>query len=163
MENSTDKKTHGGEEQLDSSLVHREDELEIVLLHPDAKKPCYMTPGAAAADVSSCEEYTIEPGGRVKVDLGMAFKIPKGYYIEIVPRSSQLPKYGLISPVGKIDSDYTGRVFYPVANISNETVTIKKGERVAQVQYFKLGARPKAFDQLLLERDQNGFGGTGRI
>ena len=151
MENLIGRRIRGGEKHL-----------KVFLVHKNARVPCYMTAEAAAADVYSCEKYSIKPGESIKVNLGIAFKIPKGYCLKITPRSSQLVKYGLISPLGLIDSDFTGTVSYPVANIGKEEATIEIGDRVGQIEFCKLERKPRCFMQLKKERDQNGFGGTGR-
>ena len=151
MENLIGRRIRGGEKHL-----------KVFLVHKNARVPCYMTAEAAAADVYSCEHYVIKPGESVKVNLGISFDIPKGYCLKLTPRSSQLINFGLISPLGLIDSDYKGIVSYPVANVGIKEAVIEIGDRVGQIEFCKLEERPLCFNQKTKERDQNGFGGTGR-
>lgn len=142
------------------------DDVEITLYNDDigvGKVPKYMTKEAACADVFAANTYVIKPREAVKVDLGFSLRIPSGYCIKITPRSSQLVKYKLVSPLGVIDSDYTGRISYPVYNGGSEEVTICKGERVGQIEFCKLEARPSVFETCDEERNPEGFGTTGRM
>lgn len=123
--------------------------------------PVYKTEGAACADVALPHDVAICPGERVKVNLQIAFDIPKGWQIKMYPRSSLLIKYGLIQPTSIIDSDYHGDVHVPMYNPTNETIILRKGDRVAQIEPQKV-YDCKSWEHQYEERNQQGFGGTGR-
>ena len=145
--------------------------LKTRLLSVTAKMPCFMTKGAACADMFLPADVTIPPmdinkslkDNIVKVPLDVSFDIPSGFKIVMYPRSSLLIKRGLIQPVSIIDEDYHGNVHAPLVNITNEPIELKAGERLVQIE-LQL-AMPKGicdWDAVESERDQNGFGGTGK-
>ena len=145
--------------------------LKTRLLSVTAKMPCFMTKGAACADMFLPADVTIPPmdinkslkDNIVKVPLDVSFDIPSGFKIVMYPRSSLLIKRGLIQPVSIIDEDYHGNVHAPLVNITNEPIELKAGERLVQIE-LQL-ATPKGicdWDAVESERDQNGFGGTGK-
>ena len=130
-----------------------------------------MTKGAACADMFLPTDVTIPPmdiskslkDNIIKVPLDVSFDIPSGFKIVMYPRSSLLIKRGLIQPVSIIDEDYHGNVHAPLVNITNEPIELKAGERLVQIE-LQL-AMPKGicdWDAVESERDQNGFGGTGK-
>lgn len=130
-----------------------------------------MTKGAACADMFLPADVTIPPmdiskslkDNIIKVPLDVSFDIPSGFKIVMYPRSSLLIKRGLIQPVSIIDEDYHGNVHAPLVNITNEPIELKAGERLVQIE-LQL-AMPKGicdWDAVESERDQNGFGGTGK-
>ena len=123
--------------------------------------PAYQTAEAAAADVAVPMPVVIPPHKTIKVDLLLSFGIEEGYQIMMFPRSSLLVKKGIIQPVSIIDSDYTGHVHVPLHNLTNEPIYLDKGERVAQIQVMPV-YNCTTFNHLNKERDQNGFGGTGK-
>lgn len=97
--------------------------------------PVYKTKGAACADIAVPEEVTVPAGKTIMVDLWVSFEIPAGYKIVMYPRSSLLVKRGIMQPVSIIDSDYSGqRVHAVLHNVTDSDVTLKAGERVAQIE-----------------------------
>lgn len=132
-------------------------------LVPKGIKPVYKTVGAAAADCAIPEVVTIPPHTTELIDLWIGFEIPKGYCIKMYPRSSLLVKRGLMQPVSIIDQDFSGNsVYAPVHNMTNEPVTLEKGERICQVMLEPVYDITDC-DHEKNERDSKGFGGSGRI
>lgn len=134
----------------------------------DIEMPSYATDGAAGADVRSAENgpLTIEPGRRAAVATGMVFEIPRGWEIQVRPRSGLAWRQGLtvVNAPGTIDSDYRGEVKILVVNLGSETVVIERGDRVAQLilsPVTRAGFR-EADDLSETERSAGGFGSTGR-
>ncbi|AYK07754.1 dUTP diphosphatase [Brevibacillus laterosporus] len=86
--------------------------VKIKRLHPDAVIPQYATTGSAGFDLVAVEETIIEPGETVKIPLGLAFEVPRGYEMQIRPRSgvSLHTKLRQSNSIGTIDSDYRGEV-----------------------------------------------------
>lgn len=134
--------------------------IEMDQLGNVGKWPAYQTAEAAAADVAVPTPVVIPPHETVKVDLLLSFGIKEGYQIMMFPRSSLLVKKGIMQPVSIIDSDYTGHVHVPLHNLTNETVYLDKGERVAQIQVMPV-YNCTSFEHLNKERGQEGFGTTG--
>lgn len=123
-------------------------------------KPCFQTEGAACADVAIPYDVIIGAGEAVKVDLLLSFNIPAGYKIVMYPRSSLLIKQKLLSPVSIIDSDYHGHVHVPLLNISDDTIYLNEGLRVAQIECIPAMAHV-CWEFANKQRGQEGFGTTG--
>lgn len=61
-------------------------------------------------DLRAAEDVFIPEGEDKVISLGVAIELPKGYYAEVVPRSSLFKNFGLIlvNSVGIIDETYCG-------------------------------------------------------
>ncbi len=127
--------------------------------------PAYATSGAAGMDVVSAEDVTIAPGARHPVATGFAMAIPRGYEIQVRPRSGLAFKHGITVPntPGTIDSDYRGELKVLLINHGTEEFTIARGDRVAQLVLAPVTqASWKVVDELdATERGEGGFGSTG--
>ncbi|BAD65381.1 deoxyuridine 5'-triphosphate nucleotidohydrolase [Shouchella clausii KSM-K16] len=163
--------------------------VKVKLLNENAVMPTYGSEGAAGFDLYAAEDVIIEPGQTKKVPLGLAFELPPGYVLYIMPRSGISYETKLRQPnsVGVIDSDYRGEVAMMFDNISQDTWSnaakgvdgmpdhsttdkyesgsyiIRKGDRVCQGVIQKL---PKIelvqVDRLSeTKRGAGGFGSTG--
>ena len=128
--------------------------------------PCYATDGAAGLDIVAAEDVTLAPGQRHAVATGFAIAIPRGYEVQVRPRSGLALKHGItcLNTPGTIDSDYRGEVKVILANLDSEPFEVRRGERIAQlVPSSVLKARFCEVDQLSeTERGAGGFGSTGR-
>jgi dUTP pyrophosphatase len=128
--------------------------------------PCYATDGAAGLDIVAAEDVTLAPGQRHAVATGFAIAIPRGYEVQVRPRSGLALKHGItcLNTPGTIDSDYRGEVKVILANLGSEPFEVRRGERIAQlVPSSVLKARFCEVDQLSeTERGAGGFGSTGR-
>ena len=95
----------------------------------------YATSGSAAVDIRCAEDYEIKPYVNQKIRTGLYLSLPDNYCMKVFPRSGLSAKTNLIfkNTIGIIDSDYRGReLFVMWYNLGTETVTFKKGDRVAQ-------------------------------
>jgi dUTP pyrophosphatase len=99
--------------------------------------PAYATQGSAGADLAAAVEapLVLPPGGRALVPTGIALALPAGYEAQVRPRSGLALRHGLtvLNAPGTIDSDYRGEIGVILANLGSETVTIARGERIAQL------------------------------
>lgn len=136
--------------------------VETTLIRDNAKLPVYMTAGAAGADVALPIVARIEPHQTVKVPLGISLDIPAGMYVEMVPRSSLLVKYGLLSPTSIIDSDYTGEIHAVLYNTTSKPIKLDFGTRVVQLLLHERN-KVTSWCNKNIQRDQSGFGGTGDV
>jgi dUTP pyrophosphatase len=91
--------------------------------------------------------------------------IPVGYEIQVRPRSGLAVKHGLSLPntPGTIDADYRGEVKIAMINLGAEPVTIRRGERIAQLVVAPV---VRAALEVVSELDDTtrgsgGFGHTG--
>jgi dUTP pyrophosphatase len=130
--------------------------------------PTYQTALAAGMDLLADldAEVTLESLGRALIPTGLAIELPPGYEAQIRPRSGLAFKLGLtcLNSPGTIDADYRGEVKVLLANLSKESVIVRRGERIAQ-----LVVAPVARAELVLvtslegtARGAGGFGSTGR-
>lgn len=101
--------------------------------------PEYATSGVAAADIRLPEDVEIPPRSTVVVPLRIGFDIPDGWCVKMYPRSSLLPKYGIISPVSIIDRDYSSQEVHAILHNTLDTPKcLQRGDRVLQVMLEKV-------------------------
>ena len=127
--------------------------------------PSYATHGAAGMDVVAAEDFDLEPGQRHAVATGFKVAIPEGYEIQVRPRSGLALKHGITVPntPGTIDSDYRGEVKVLLINLGDESFSVTRGLRIAQiviapVTRAEIEERRHAGATL---RGEGGFGSTG--
>jgi len=136
--------------------------------------PSYETDGAAGADIRASLSASdreaglmIKAGQRVLVPTGLSMEIPKGFEIQVRPRSGLSFKTSLmvVNSPGTIDSDYRGEVKVILGNMGSKDELIAHGERVAQLV---LAPVTQANYQLTTDslsetaRGAGGFGSTGK-
>ena len=127
-----------------------------------------MTPQAAGMDVCAAIEtdQVIAPGERALIPTGLAMAIPKGFEVQVRPRSGLAIKHGIgiINSPGTIDADYRGEVKIGLINLGNTPYTIHRRDRIAQLivqQVYQ--ASITLVDELdKTERNDGGFGHTGK-
>lgn len=131
----------------------------------DLPLPSYATDGAAGLDLRAAASVTIEPGRRARVPTGLAIAIPPGWEGQVRPRSGLAWRHGLtvLNAPGTIDSDYRGEVQVLLVNLGDETVSLERGERIAQLVVAPVGrAEVELVDSLDgTARGAGGFGHTG--
>lgn len=129
--------------------------------------PTYATAHAAGMDLLAAidENITLKPLERKLVPTGLTIALPEGYEAQIRPRSGLAFKNGIsiVNAPGTIDADYRGEVGVLLVNLSNESFTIERGMRIAQMviapytraQWNEVPALPSS------DRGTGGFGSTG--
>lgn len=137
----------------------------------DIGLPTYETDGSAGADVRANfpikdrAGLILEVGARALIPTGFSVAIPKGYEVQVRPRSGLALKHGLTLPnsPGTIDSDYRGPLGVIVLNAGDAPFEIAHGMRIAQLVVAPVIRG--VFDiQTSLEstvRGAGGFGSTG--
>lgn len=128
--------------------------------------PLYHTAGAAAFDFVTREKTVIAPHAIVLVPGNVIVKVPDGYALLILPRSSMPRKKALVFPhsMGLIDQDYHGQqdeIFVQVQNISKSRVTVERGERIAQGLFVKIERANFIEVDSHKSETRGGFGSTG--
>jgi dUTP pyrophosphatase len=133
----------------------------------DLPLPEKATPGSSGVDLRACIDRAVRlpPGGRRLIPTGFAFAIPAGYEGQVRPRSGLAISQGLtmVNTPGTIDSDYRGEVAVVAINLGQAPVTIKRGDRIAQLVIAPVASiRMRAVKALQgTRRGAGGFGHTG--
>lgn len=139
-------------------------EVEIVRVDKNLSLPQYETEGAVAFDLLVKEKTTIEPGAIKLVPTGIIVKIPEGYGLAIIARSSTGRKKGLLVPFGIIDNDYYGpedEIFIQAYNIGKEPIVLQRKDRVAQGMFIKFGKAQWVEKEKAIKKQSRGSGSTG--
>jgi deoxyuridine 5'-triphosphate nucleotidohydrolase len=129
--------------------------------------PTYMSEHAAGADLCAAirEQLTLLPGARALVPTGFSIALPPGYEAQVRPRSGLAIRNGVtcLNAPGTIDADYRGEVHVVLANLGNEPVMIRRGDRIAQIVVAPVSrADFEVVDELPpTVRGDGGFGSTG--
>lgn len=139
----------------------------IKRLDPELPIPAYSKDGDAGADIVSAIDFTLEPGERKLVPTGMAIAMPNGYVCLVHPRSGLAIKHGvsIVNTPGTVDAGYRGELQVILINTDpKETVSFKRGDRIAQLVFQKV---ERAIFEEVSElpesmRGDGGFGSTGR-
>ena len=139
--------------------------LKVKKLSKKAEIPSYQSEGASGMDLHALENVVVNPGDTVLIRTGIAFDIPKGFEVQIRPRSGLSAKTGLIIPnaPGTIDHDFTGEIKVIMRNTSNKFEIIDAGSRIAQAVLAPV-TRAEILEVNELKetkRSNQGFGSTG--
>jgi len=130
----------------------------------DLPLPRRATPGSAGYDLCAAVEGALElrPGERALVPTGFAIAVPEGYEAQVRPRSGLALRHGVVLPnaPGTIDSDYRGEVKVILLNLGDAPVTIRRGDRVAQLVISAV-ARAEWDERVDLDATARGAGGFG--
>lgn len=129
--------------------------------------PSYQTRASAGMDLRAQldEPIRLAPLERAVVGTGLYLELPEGYEAQIRPRSGLAAKQGItvLNSPGTIDADYRGEIGVILANVSNETVTLQHGDRIAQMVISRYQQAEWIEVESLSETDRGsgGFGSTG--
>ena len=140
----------------------------IKKLNPSVQLPIYKTSGASGMDLMACieEPINLEPGKSCLVSTGLSVAFPKGYEIQIRPRSGLAAKNNIsvLNTPGTIDSDYRGELKIILFNHGNKRFVINKNDRVAQMVLTPISKMELEEINELPEsiRGEGGFGSTGK-
>lgn len=142
---------------------------EVVSAYEDAdiNLPQRKTAESAGYDVECAEAVEIQPGEMKLIPTGLKAFMNYDEYLAIHIRSSMAIKRGLmlVNSTGIIDSDYynnednEGHILIAIRNMGHETVTLAKGERVAQGIFSKYLV---ATDDQATGIRTGGIGSTGK-
>jgi dUTP pyrophosphatase len=134
----------------------------------DQPLPAYATSGSSGMDLRAFLDtpLVMEPMERALVPTGLFVELTEGYEIQIRPRSGLAIKQGItcLNTPGTIDADYRGEIKVILINLSKETQTISKGDRIAQMifQQVCLVELQPVLSINETARGASGFGSTGK-
>jgi dUTP pyrophosphatase len=140
--------------------------VKIKRLDPNVELPRYQTDESAAFDLAANENAVIGPKEIKLIKTGLIIEAPHGHFLLIASRSSTPRKKGLIIPqaVGIVDRDYSGpedEILLQVYNITDSTVEVKKGERIAQGMFLPVDHIEWEEVNELRKESRGGYGSTG--
>ena len=137
--------------------------LTICKLCESAKVPSYAHEGDACFDLFAAKHMVLPAKSAAIVPTGLAFAVPDGYALDIRGRSGMAFGLNVAAWHGTVDAGYRGEVRVLLRNYSDNNITIKAGDRIAQA---RLTPSPRVTfevtEQLdITERGIGGFGSSG--
>lgn len=161
-----------------------------VELMEDAKIPSYARLGDAGLDIYSTEEIEIGPGETKLIHTGLKVAIPRGYELQVRPKSgiSLKTKLRVANTPGTIDSGYRDEVCVIIENLEpkiadidydfdergrtvinsivhGKSYTIEKGQKIAQLVLNEIVVanfnKVNSIAEVEGEDRGGGFGSTG--
>jgi dUTP pyrophosphatase len=131
--------------------------------------PAYQSADAAGLDLMAAvgldAPLTIAPGARALIPTGLAVALPAGTEGQVRPRSGLAARHGVtvLNAPGTIDADYRGEIQVILVNSGQESFTVTRGMRIAQLiiaPVLRVTIRATAnLDETT--RGVGGFGSTG--
>lgn len=153
---------------LGISRKNRKDE-ELVVKIKGNFVPEYQTSHSAGCDLCADIKGLIilRPKEFYVIPTGISIELPEGYEAQVRPRSGLASKYGIgiLNSPGTIDADYRGEIKVILFNFGKETVSIKRGDRIAQMVFSRVVrvSFKKVKKLNKTARGSGGFGHTGGI
>ena len=129
--------------------------------------PSYATIDSAGVDLKAFLDKPMElkPMERKIIGTGIKLALPEGFEAQVRPRSGLAAKHGIsiLNSPGTIDSDYRGEIGVILVNLSNQTFTVNRGDRIAQLVLTKYEKINWKIIKELPETNRGigGFGSTG--
>ncbi|HRF56597.1 MAG TPA: dUTP diphosphatase [Campylobacterales bacterium] len=140
--------------------------VSVKIINELAVVPKYQTDEAAGFDLHSVDDKVIKAGERGVIKTGLAVALPKGYELQVRPRSGLALKNGItvLNAPGTIDSDYRGELMVILINTSKNDFFVSSGDRIAQAVIKEVLQADFCVVEELDEtvRGSNGFGSTGK-
>lgn len=127
-------------------------------------------------DLEAADTVLVEPGQQRDISTNIRLHLPETIWAEVRARSS-IAKRHLQIEAGTIDPGYRGPIYALLRNLiqpnsplygpvdrRNDTIQIKKGERVAQIVFHRVCPvwAEEGIVEIDTERGEGGFGSTGR-
>lgn len=139
--------------------------IKITRIDKDLPLPEYKTEGAIGCDLYARETVVVKPKTVGKVPTNVVVGTPKGYMCMLVSRSSTPLRKGLMpaNGFGAGDPDFCGpedEYQYLAYNITDEPVTVQRGERIAQLIFVKV-ERAEWQEANVIGKTRGGLGSTG--
>lgn len=138
------------------------------------KDPEYALKGDSGFDLRAWinnedGKISLKPFERKLIPTGLYFNIPEGTEIQVRPRSGMTLERGLtvLNSPSTIDENYTGEVGIIAINLSQNTIDIENGDKIAQAVLCPVyGSRQTSLVKIetikkRTERGDNGYGHTG--
>jgi dUTP pyrophosphatase len=135
----------------------------------DLPLPAYQSAGAAGLDLTAAvpagAPITLAPGQRANIPTGLSLALPAGTEGQVRPRSGLASRHGItvLNTPGTIDCDYRGELHVIMVNFGQESFSVTRGTRIAQLVIAPVlqvqVLEPKKLSKTM--RGTKGFGSTG--
>jgi len=140
--------------------------MKVRIKSHDWKAINYETPWACAFDLKCIDDITFKAGEFKLVETGLVVETPKGYLLQIQPRSSTFKKHWLMQTnwVWIIDQDYSwdnDTIKFPYINMSWKDQFIEKWTRIWQWVFIKIERAEFEIVDSMDKKDRGGFWTTG--
>ena len=126
--------------------------------------PQYKTIGSSGMDIAAFldNEIFIKPSEKKIIPTGIKLKIPKGYEIQIRPRSGLASNNDItvLNTPGTIDSDYRGEIKVILFNHGKNIFKVENGLRIAQMVLCPV-IEAKLSEVEIIDETERGEGGLG--
>jgi len=138
------------------------DTLKFKKLSANAKTPTKAFESDAGTDLYASESVQFKPGQIRAVSTGISFVLPKHSYGKVSDRSSMSVK-GWRVGAGVIDETYTGECLVVLQNMTNETMSVNAGDKIAQLVVMPVfeTSLEEVVEVPVAGRGKNGFGSSG--
>lgn len=140
--------------------------VQVHRIDPTLPLPQCQTDGSCAFDFVARKNTVVPPRGVALVPGNLIVAVPEGCALLVMPRSSLFRKKSLLIPnsPGLIDRDYCGEhdeICIQVLNLSDEPVTVDRGERIAQGMITRIETATWEEVDRPDGGSRGGFGSTG--
>ena len=129
--------------------------------------PAPASAGSAGLDLRAAIDGEVElaPGRRLLLATGFAVALPAGHEGQVRPRSGLAARHGvtLTNSPGTIDADYRGEILVALVHLGEETVVLRRGDRIAQLVVAPVASVvvEEVAELDPTDRGAGGFGSTG--
>ena len=139
-------------------------ELKVKKLTDTARLPEKAHQGDLGYDVFADEDKWIPYGEYRLISTGISVLNNTYKYGFLIKDRSSIAMKGLFTHAGVIDAGYTGEIKVFFHNVSNTSIKIEKGDKIAQLIPTKvINFEVEEVEELFqTKRGDNGFGSTGR-
>ena len=141
--------------------------VSIKRLSKEVSLPKYETNGSSGMDLAAHinNKINLKPGKSEIIPTGISVAIPKGFEIQIRPRSGLAAKnkISVLNTPGTIDADYRGEIKVILINLGKKEFIVKDGMRIAQMILCPAmqGELVEVSELSSTTRGAGGFGSTG--
>ena len=131
----------------------------FIRYHPDGRKPKRSTKYSAGHDLHANVRGSVKAGQRLMVPTGISWNhtVEDNWFGQIVERSGNAVRYGILTFGGIIDCDYDGEIMVILHNLGDQTFSFEKGDRIAQLLVLSYNSVEESG-----KVRAGGFGSTGK-
>lgn len=128
--------------------------------------PAYQSPLAAGLDLMAAvpadAPVVLAPGQRAMIPTGICIALPQGHEGQVRPRSGLAARHGItvLNSPGTVDADFRGEIQVILVNLGQESFTVERGMRIAQL-VIAATMQIRLCESAKLDETTRGVGGFG--